>query len=315
MCSHNRQRNRSWRLIGVTVVLLSSVAVRAQSLPSQAPTAGASLTLPTLDIPALIRDCDRNGTAIHQRLPEYTYMQKRVMREVAERGQITEKERLYEAYPMRMQNRHRHVIILVSKDGVPLAPERVEKERAAAVGRMEQVEREEGEAGEGGDGRYVSVGIGISPDGEGVNFGVSQFLRQCEFSAPRPAQVADREAIILAFRPRPDVVFASREKYIAQLVGEVWIDVADKVVTRLEAWLPARGPNGAPTRAAQALAVYEQMRLPDGLWVPRQIRFNALGQAARFNGVEKEMIFEFSEYRHFSTTIEGETLGPPKKPR
>ena len=308
MCSPNRQTG-NWRLIGIAV-LLNAVAAVAQSLPNQA-TAGALLTPPALDIPALIRECDRNGAALHQRLPEYTYMQKRVMREMAERRQITEQERLYEAYPMRMQNRHRHVIILVSKDGVPLAPERVEQERAAAVGRMEQVEREEGEAGEGGAGRYISVGIGISPDGEGVNFGVSQFLRQCEFSAPRRAQVADRETIILAFRPRPDVVFASREKYIAQLVGEVWIDVADKVVTRLEAW---RSHGATTTRPTPALAVYEQMRLPDGLWVPRQLRFNALGQAKRFNGVEKELLIEFSEYHHFSTTIEGETLGPPKKP-
>lgn len=251
---------------------------------------------------------------MHQRLPEYTYMQKRVIREPAGRGRITEKVRLYEAYPMRMQNRHRHVIILVSKDGVPLSKERTDKERAAAVRRMEQVEREEAGAEDGGgDGRHVSVGIGISPDGEGVIFGISQFLRQCEFSMPRRVQMADREAIVLAFRPRPDVAFAAREKYITQLVGEVWIDAADRVVARLEAWLPPRSSNAPVAMSGVALAVYEQMRLPDGLWVPRLIRLNALGQMARFNGVDKEMIFEFSEYHHFSTTIEGETLEPPKK--
>jgi hypothetical protein len=116
---------------------------------------------------------------------------------------------------------------------------------------MEQVEREETGEG-GGDGRYVSIGIGISPDGEGITFGVSQFLRQCEFSAPRRTQVADRETIILSFRARPDVAFAPREKYIAQLVGEIWIDAADKVVTRLEAWLPTRGPQAAPVSLQRA---------------------------------------------------------------
>jgi hypothetical protein len=309
MRSRHQQQTSRW-LSGVASLLLSAGAVCAQSQPPPT-SADAPLPLSALEISALIREADRNGTALHQRLPEYTYMQKRITREVVERGQRTEKVRLYEAYPMRMKNRHRHVIILVSIDGVPLSKERAEQERAAAVGRMEQVEREESGLGEGGgDDRYVSVGLDISPDGAGVIFGISQFLRQCEFSAPRRAQVANRESLALAFRPRADVVFAPREQYITQLVGEVWIDAADKVVTRLEAWLPGRGAARPPS----AVAVYEQMRLPDGVWVPHRIRFNALGQAKRFNGVEKEMIFEFSEYYHFSTTIEGETLRPPKKP-
>lgn len=308
MRSHNQQRNRSWWI--AVVVLFSAVIVRAQSPPANP---DASLAPLVLDIPALIRDCDRNGAALHQRLPEYTYMQKRITREAAERGQIIEKVRLYEAYPMRVKNRHRHVIILVNVDGVPLSHERAEQERAAAVGRMEQVEREEGGLGEGGgDDRYVSVGLDISPDGTGIVFGVSQFLRQCEFSLLRREQIANRETIVLTFRPRADVPFTTREKYITQLVGQVWIDAEDKVVTRLEAWLPGHKTN--VSSPAAALAIYEQMRLPDGLWVPRQIRFNARGQAKRFNGVEKEMIFEFTQYYHFTTTIEGETLAPPKKP-
>lgn len=309
MRSHNQQRNRSrWMIVAV---LFSAVTVRAQSQPANP---DAYLTLPGLDIPALIRDCDRNGAAMHQRLPEYTYMQKRITREAAERGQISEKVRLYEAYPMRVKNQHRHVIILVNVDGVPLTQERAEQERAAAVGRMEQVEREESGLSEGGgDDRYVSVGLDISPDGTGIVFGVSQFLRQCEFSFLRREQIASRETIILTFRSRSDVTFTAREKYITQLVGQVWIDAEDKVVSRLEAWLPGHKTN-VSTPAAAALAIYEQMRLPDGLWVPRQIRFNARGQAKRFNGVEKEMIFEFTQYYHFTTTIEGETLGPPKKP-
>ncbi|HEX4947559.1 MAG TPA: hypothetical protein VFZ34_12895 [Blastocatellia bacterium] len=295
MPSNHRQRNFSvWLSAGA--VLLCAVAVCAQSLPSQTTQDAA------LDIPALIRTADHNGTMMHQRLPEYTYMQKRITRELAERGRIRERERLYEAYPMRMPNRHRHVIILVSVDGVPLTPERAAQERAAAVDRMEQVERNE--TGTDSADRYVAVGIDISPDGAGVFFGISQFLRQCEFSAPRRTHIDNREAIVLTFRPRADVVFAPREKYIQQLIGEVWIDAVDKVVTRLEARLPER---------ETTVACYEQMRLPDGLWVPRQIRLNALGQAQRFNGVEKEMIFEFSEYHHFSTTIEGETLKPPKQ--
>jgi hypothetical protein len=45
------------------------------------------------------------------------------------------------------------------------------------------------------------------------------------------------------------------------------------------------------------------MRLPNGLWVPKRIRLNAIGKAALFNGTNKDMTFEFSHYQRFATEV------------
>ena len=104
---------------------------------------------------------------------------------------------------------------------------------------MEQAEREapapaDAPATAGAE-KYVTAGIGIGPAGEGVWLGVSQFLRQCRFEAPRPARLADREMIALTMRSCAGAPTSPREDYLRQLTGIVWIDAADKVVVRLEA--------------------------------------------------------------------------------
>jgi hypothetical protein len=100
------------------------------------------------------------------------------------------------------------------------------------------------------------------------------------------------------------------------MAGVVWIDAADKVVARLEAWpRPATTEQEVPSAHPDAeTIVYEQMRLPNGLWVPKRIRLNAIGKAALFNGTNKDMTFEFSQYQRFN--IEVEDLQPaPLKPK
>src|SRR5262249_30293490 len=96
-----------------------------------------------------------------------------------------------------------------------------------------------------------------------------------------------------------------RERYLASMAGVVWIDAADKVVARLEAW-PRRGGTAqeVPYTPPDARTLgYGQMRLANGPGVSKRIRLNALGQAALFNGTDKDMTFGFSQYQRFSTEV------------
>lgn len=87
----------------------------------------------------------------------------------------------------------------------------------------------------------------------------------------------------------------------------------DKVVVRLEAW-PKTSVSGQE-RPANEVIVYEQQRVQEGIWAPRRIRLNGIGNATVFNGVDKDMSFEFTDYRHFSTEIKDtEIVAPKKKP-
>jgi hypothetical protein len=282
---------------------------------------GAQLPdLSSLDIPLLIRDSDRLGTAMHLQLPEYTYLQTRLSREFDQRGKLVERVSVYEAYPIKVPGGRHHVISLINENGAPVSPRRLKKERQRAAKEIETAERESALQSSGapaaGAEKYVAAGIGVSPSGNGVWIGVSQFLRQCRFSAPRYDRRADRDLIALDMQSCASDASDPRERYLAEMAGVVWIDAADKVVARLEAWpRPATTEQEVPSAHPDAeTIVYEQMRLPNGLWVPKRIRLNAIGKAALFNGTNKDMTFEFSQYQRFN--IEVEDLQPaPLKPK
>jgi hypothetical protein len=278
-------------------------------VPRNAADDGARLPdLSSLDIPLLIRDSDRMGAAMHLRLPEYTYLQTQLSREFDQRGKLVERVSAYEAYPIRVLGHQRHVISLISEEGAPVSPKRLKKERQQAAKEIETAERESalqiGGAPTAGAEKYVAAGIGVSQAGDGVWIGVSQFLRQCRFEAPRYDRLADRDMIALNIRSCAGDVGDTREQYLARMAGVVWIDAVDKVVARLEVWpAPETMPERSSAPRNAETIVYEQMRLPNGLWFPKRIRLNAIGKAALFNGTDKDMTFEFGHYQRFNTEV------------
>jgi hypothetical protein len=77
------------------------------------------------------------------------------------------------------------------------------------------------------------------------------------------------------------------------------------LVACLQAWpKPLTPEQEIPLASAdKETIVYEQMRLPGGLWVPKRIQLNAIGKAALFNGTDKDMTFEFSHYQRFAIEV------------
>lgn len=259
------------------------------------------------DLDSLIRDSDRLGAAMHLKLPEYTYLQTRLSRELDQRGKTVEHESVYEAYPIELNGHQLHVLSLISEDGARISPKRLMKERRQAAKVMGSAERENSlhnhDSRNSSAGNYLSAGIGLSHSGEGVWIGVSQFLRQCRFGEPRYSRIADRDAIAINIVSCSSDPSDPQLRYLEAMAGVVWIDSIDKMVVRLEAWPRCARPGFESTLPDQETLVYEQMRLPNGLWVPKRIRLNALGKAGMFNGTDKDMTFEFSQYQRFNTEV------------
>lgn len=109
---------------------------------------------------------------------------------------------------------------------------------------------------------------------------------------------------------------STRENYLEKIAGIVWIDESDKVVARIEAWPAATDTKDIfSSRPVDEIIVYDQKLIQGGIWVPRRIRLNGLSKAAIFNGVDKDITFEFRDYQHFSTEIKDpEIIDPKKKP-
>jgi hypothetical protein len=85
------------------------------------------------------------------------------------------------------------------------------------------------------------------------------------FKNPVLTSVSSRRAIQLDFTSCSTDGLDKNEMYIGKLVGRVWIDETDKVLSRLEAWVPDPKLINPPPNPQ---FVYEQTKI-DSNWFPR----------------------------------------------
>lgn len=276
-----------------------------------------------VDITKLVREAYRNGAMMSARIFQYTWTDTRRYRVVGKGGKVkTDPERVYEVFPNRVAG---HFLLrrLVKENGIAISPERAEKETKRLA---EEIERDEREAeklnrkqaarpkpADAREGDCVPQGYATAYGANGglIVFSISDFLCACDFSNLRRGEVNGRDAFLLDFRPRADYVPPSKERTpIKGLNGTVWIDAADRVVSRLEAW-PADEFSQGPRRPEPVL-VYEQVRLSDGTWMHYTTRINTTRHPALFNKVTIEFQEVFTDYKRFGTE-ESYRLDRPKQ--
>jgi hypothetical protein len=290
----------------------------------------------TVDLAALIKEANCKGSG--DMLIEYTYVM-----EFAKRRKKKEREKeqrdIYEVYIPTLTTgaRTRGVLLLTSRNGVPVPSDELERERRQAGERLEKAEDEiarearrqpvkalESPVGMLPLGTYQRTGINLNTFGfsrGGAALDVRTFLRTCELTLVRREQLDGRETLVLNFRPRPDALFGNKEKYIAQLGGTIWIDSQDRIVTRLAGWpmTPPQSPahannnsSGASTAEKPPAVYLEMTRLPEGVWLPRTSRINGADYPKLFDHVAYDSIITYSEYKRFYTETKDVRIEVPR---
>lgn len=256
----------------------------------------------------LLRQSNINGGLMHRKLLDFTYLLKKTKRTLNEHGKsVGTQEQVFEAYPIRGE----HVLIKLSTNGI--TSKYVSDERRRAVKELEEAERNRTPVTQNAPNNeaegYLAAGITGIFQGKPsyISIDVSTILKSCEFFSPRTEQVFNRSTIALNFRPRTGMNLAAKHAYIARIVGTIWIDQEDKVITRFEGWPATKGAfdliqSTAPR--SEASLIYQQERQLNGLWFPTLIRLNADGNFDLFDGLNWEVIFEFSKYQRFNTSAE-----------
>jgi len=275
----------------------------------------------TLDIPALVKEAYCKGAG--DMMIEYSYVLNSATRSKDKKGQVKEESTTYEVFiPTLKSGTHaKGILVVTSRNGVPVPAAELEKSRMEAGQRLEKAEeknaRETPSAPETNPnvkgmlplGMYARTASNRSSLGKSGSAGlaIQTFLKTCELSLARRDQRDGREMLVFNFTPRPDAQFADNEKYIAQLSGEIWIDTQDRIVTRLIGWpsLTDTNPlNPSLTPVERPPAVYvEMMRLPEGVWLPQVVRINGADYQKLFDGITKESLSTFSNYIRFSTEV------------
>lgn len=290
--------------------LFCAVAATAQSVP-----AGSS---ETINIPELIANALGNGKSA-KLLSEYTYTLRMAQRSADKKGRITEESETFEAYfpTLKRKGETKFVLIKTKENDRPLTSERLERERQKATDRLLKAENEaqkqqaDEKPSDKPDEKSIGVYFRINAGSffSGVSLDVRTLMKSCEFDSPHREMIEGREAIALNFKPKAGTSFEKEERYLAQSAGTIWIDAADKVLVRVEGWPRATATHSGNSAGSPAF-VYEQMRLPDGHWLPRLGRMNGVAHSALL-GSKYDFVFEFSNYQRFWSEIQGVKMSKP----
>jgi hypothetical protein len=283
----------------------------ADDAGNQSPNQAVTRTVESLNIAELARASVKNSARMNRELLNYTYNLRKLRRTLNELGKETDKEvGAYEAYPVKGA----HVLIALARNGNLVPSRQMDAERRIAgreleiASREEEKQKERGEAAKQEPESYFSAGIVGKYRGKNghISINPTDFLTLCDLTSPTLKKVAERDIVVLKFQSRVDVKFPYAKSYIPKLVGEVWIDLNDQSLVRVEGWPSQKTLEESVPRRTMPLEpvlVYEQKRLPDGNWVPSFIRMNSEGDETLFNGLNWDVQFEFSEYKRFNTGV------------
>lgn len=270
-----------------------------------------------LDVTTLLHEVSKNQDAVEKRVTEYSFLQKQTVREIDGKG-VVKKEtvKVFEVFPV--ANRA-PIMKLISENGVALSGDRAAKEDKRVMEEFQKAERDKDKDAQKAAERRAArerEKAAKSKQDENEDVEISQFFRHCEFVSPRREHFQDRETIVFDFRVQPGFKPSTRqESLISKLVGVVWIDPLDKQVIRLEARLAEGFKMGGglllSLRPGAAL-VMEQMRLKEGIWMPRFAQINLSIKVLLFGGGDINQTLEWSDYKHFSADIDSYKLGLPK---
>jgi hypothetical protein len=321
-------------LLGAGAMMVASHARVQQTIPAPPTKARAKAEIPadlnSLDIPALIREVAESERAMQPRRLEYTWTAKVTERKLGKRGEVRkETVSVYEVYPVRGE----FVRKMLSENGVPVSPEEAEKQFKKAAANLEKAARADEKRNASGappppQGAADPTGIPTFGFTNGFRFRdnlrTGEFLftpwrvfRAGKFFAPRRESLGGREVIVLDFHPRADFVPANdSQKPYGKLGGRVWIDVADMALARLEAWpnAPDAPAQATLARPSEPSVIYEETRLPDGMWLESLVRIKTTADKAVFNGVEVDTSKEVGDFKRFEASAGDAKVEPPPQP-
>src|SRR6201996_6422371 len=176
---------------------------------------------------------------------------------------------------------------LVRKDGKDLTPEQARKEQ-------DRVNKEV---------LKISKPGYTNPDKDEIT--VSRLLQIVSFSRPRRVALNGRDTIAFDFAGDPHAKTHGRgEDALKKVSGTIWIDEADREVTRMSATLDENYHVGFGLLASVAKGsnvVFDQALIRNEAWLPTAIAMHLQARAFLVAGFRAEVEIRFDQYKKFQT--------------
>ncbi|MDQ3908721.1 MAG: hypothetical protein M3268_10320 [Acidobacteriota bacterium] len=262
-----------------------------------------------IDAQSLVKEVIAREPATQVKFEDYTCTIKQTERELNDKGETTkESSKVYEIY---MTPAGQAVGKLVEEDGRPLKPAEAAKQEKQVADYLAAHENDKPDPNrlKGAGGFHFRVGD--------YGFGLDDLMRASEFVSPRRETFQGRESIVFDYRARTDFQPKTKnDEVLKKIVGLIWIDASDKVVTRIEARLTGdfKIGGGFVMNVKGAGFVFERARLADGHWVPRFFQWNANGKGFLVMQRSVYETTEWTNYKRFRTDSDDAKLDAPKQP-
>jgi hypothetical protein len=176
---------------------------------------------------------------------------------------------------------------LVRKDGKDLTPDQARKEQ-------DRVNKEV---------LKISKPGYSNPDKDEIT--VSRLLQIVAFSKPRRVRLNERDTIAFDFAGDPHAKTHGRgEDALKKVSGTIWIDEADREVSRMSATLDENYHVGFGLLASVAKGsnvVFDQALIRNEAWLPTAVALHLQARAFLVAGFRAEIDIRFDQYKKFQT--------------
>jgi hypothetical protein len=267
-----------WLATGALLVSLACVA------PS---TVGASDPAALPDAATMLREVEAHQKQLDKVREDYTFRAVQTTRQLDSSGNTkkveTEEHEVFFVNGERVQK-------LVRKDGKDLTPDQARKEQ-------DRVNKEV---------LKISKPGYSNPDKDEIT--VSRLLQIVTFSRPRRVGLNGRDTIAFDFAGDPHAKTHGRgEDALKKVSGTIWIDEADREVSRMSATLDENYHVGFGLLASVAKGsnmVFDQALIRNEAWLPTAIALHLQARALLVAGFRADIDIRFDQYQKFQTDAE-----------
>jgi hypothetical protein len=245
---------------------------------------GASEPAALPDAATILREVEAHQKQLDKVREDYTFRAVQTTRQLDSNGNTKKVES--EEHEVFFVNGER-VQKLVRKDGKDLTPEQARKEQ-------DRVNKEV---------LKISKPGYSNPDKDEIT--VSRLLQIVAFSRPRRVRLNERDTIAFDFAGDPHAKTHGRgEDALKKVSGTIWVDEADREVSRMSATLDENYHVGFGLLASVAKGsnvVFDQALIRNEAWLPTTIALHLQARAFLVAGFRAEIDIRFDQYKKFQT--------------
>jgi len=248
------------------------------------PAFGASEPAAIPDAATMLREVEAHQKQLDKVRENYTFRAVQTTRQLDSSGNTkkveTEEHEVFFVKAQRVEK-------LVRKDGMDLTPDQARKEQ-------DRVNKEV---------LKISQPDYKNPDKDEIT--VSRLLQIVTFSRPRRVALNGRDTIAFDFAGDQHAKTHGRdEDALKKVSGTIWIDEADREVSRMSATLDENYHVGFGLLASVAKGsnvVFDQALIRNEAWLPTAIALHLQARAFLVAGFRAEIDIRFDQYKKFQT--------------